>query len=378
MTTLTGLPNVFSDFLYGPGDYDQEDHAMRTQEVYRLLAGLPDWGRPVALTQYDGTGWANELSSTDTVNGRAGRIYSQNTTYEINVSNSGMNIIGAPTMNAFTQGSVLFVGASKVLSEENTKLFWDATNDRLGVGNGAPAQTLHVTGNGQISTFLGVGGAPDTAVELKVTGEGWFTTRLGVGVTPDATIALLVNGTAQATRLGLGVAPDATAVLNASGNVIITGNIVNDTTTFVTDATNNKVGILVVPASTSATLESAGTVMITNSTGTSTTSTGLELRFASGTTSEIRSIDRSTTTFKNLDIYALAGTLRSGGTKRFEWDGTGIGFFTATPVAKQTVDAAVSGTADGTYSGTEQNMLNDLKSAVNSIRTALINYGLAV
>lgn len=367
MTTLTGLPNVWSDFLYGPNDYDVEDHATRNQEVYRLLQGLPDWGRPVALTQYDGDGIANELSSTDATNGIGLDAYSQNTTYRLEIRNSGMNIYGAPTLQAFTVGSVLFVGASKVLSQDNTNFFWDDTANTL--------KTLNLI----VPTKAAVGAAALGAETINITGTAAVSSRFAAGqAAVDASIMAFINGTAQATRLGLGVAPDATAVLNASGNVIITGNIVNDTTTFVTDATNNKVGFLVVPASTSATVEAAGTVMITNSTGTSTTSTGLELRFASGTTSEIRSIDRSTTTFKNLDIFGLAGRLLSGGSVRFSWDGTGVSWFTATPVAQQTVDGAVSSSGvDATYGNTERDLLIALASAVNSHRDALRNYGLA-
>jgi hypothetical protein len=42
-----------------------------------------------------------------------------------------------------TQGSVVFVGASGVLSQDNSKFFWDNTNKRLGVG-GVPSYSLHL------------------------------------------------------------------------------------------------------------------------------------------------------------------------------------------------------------------------------------------
>ncbi len=47
-----------------------------------------------------------------------------------------------------TLGSVVFVGTSGVLSQDNTNLFWDATNFRLGVGINAPTQPLHIAGTG--------------------------------------------------------------------------------------------------------------------------------------------------------------------------------------------------------------------------------------
>lgn len=55
--------------------------------------------------------------------------------------------------------------------------------------------------------------------------------------------------------------------------------------------------------------------------------------------------------------------------KKFEYNTTGIGFFAATPVVKQTVGAALS------TGGAETNV--NLATRINELRTALINYGLA-
>ena len=41
--------------------------------------------------------------------------------------------VGA-TLSGITQGSVLFAGASGVISQDNSNLFWDNTNNRLGIG----------------------------------------------------------------------------------------------------------------------------------------------------------------------------------------------------------------------------------------------------
>jgi hypothetical protein len=54
---------------------------------------------------------------------------------------------GTGTTTAFTTGAVVFAGASGVYSQDPTQLFWDATNNRLGIGNASPTQTLTVTGN---------------------------------------------------------------------------------------------------------------------------------------------------------------------------------------------------------------------------------------
>jgi hypothetical protein len=55
---------------------------------------------------------------------------------------------------------------------------------------------------------------------------------------------------------------------------------------------------------------------------------------------------------------------------KFQMNTTGIGFFNTTPVAKQTISAALS------TGGAETN--TNIATAINAIRTALINYGLAI
>lgn len=52
---------------------------------------------------------------------------------------------GAPTFFAPTLGSVIFAGASGILQQDNTGLFFDDTNNRLGVMNAAPVGRLQVT-----------------------------------------------------------------------------------------------------------------------------------------------------------------------------------------------------------------------------------------
>jgi hypothetical protein len=67
------------------------------------------------------------------------------------------------TVTSGTAGSILFVGTGPVLSQDNSKLFWDNSNNRLGVGNAAPAVEVDVTGditasgNVTASTYLIVG-----------------------------------------------------------------------------------------------------------------------------------------------------------------------------------------------------------------------------
>ena len=70
---------------------------------------------------------------------------------------------GTGTSTAFTIGSLVFAGASGVYTQDNANLFWDDTNNRLGIGTATPLQRLSVTGNvavtGGISATGDISGA---------------------------------------------------------------------------------------------------------------------------------------------------------------------------------------------------------------------------
>ena len=50
------------------------------------------------------------------------------------------------TLSTFTSGSVLFAGTSGLVSQDNANLFWDDTNNYLGIGTTSPTQKLDVSG----------------------------------------------------------------------------------------------------------------------------------------------------------------------------------------------------------------------------------------
>ena len=56
------------------------------------------------------------------------------------------SLIGALVING-TIGSVLFVDANGKLAQDNANLFWDDSNDRLGIGTISPYSGLHYQGN---------------------------------------------------------------------------------------------------------------------------------------------------------------------------------------------------------------------------------------
>lgn len=98
----------------------------------------------------------------------------------------GSLAIGDPITSA-TAGSILFAGAAGILAQDNTKLFWDDTSNRLGIGTNSPSCTLHAV-NGKTVLDATVGTSPtnstfvlnvisdssssDSLIGLETTGSG--------------------------------------------------------------------------------------------------------------------------------------------------------------------------------------------------------------
>ena len=74
----------------------------------------------------------------------------------VSASGGGGMAIGGSITSA-TAGSVLFSGASGVLRQDNANLFWDDTNNRLGIGTASPAYLLDIKKVGHNPTFSGPG-----------------------------------------------------------------------------------------------------------------------------------------------------------------------------------------------------------------------------
>jgi hypothetical protein len=66
------------------------------------------------------------------------------TTPAISLGTVGVTNGGTGTGTAFTQGSVVFAGASGVYSQNNANFFWNNTDLRLGIGTASPNASLHV------------------------------------------------------------------------------------------------------------------------------------------------------------------------------------------------------------------------------------------
>ena len=128
------------------------------------------------------------------------------------------------TLPSLTSGSVLFSNGTTI-AQDNANLFWDDTNNRLGIGTASPAYALDVatdiralrlytniirdsnanayinnTVTNAATTDISIGNATAASITLtsKAAGKFVFTTgNVLIGTTTDAGYKLDVNGTAR-------------------------------------------------------------------------------------------------------------------------------------------------------------------------------------
>lgn len=143
----------------------------------------------------------------------------------------------APAFSTMTNGSVLFTDTGGLLSQDNTSLFWDNTNKRLGIGDGTPL-AMFTVGSGDLfqvndsGNIAAIGGAAHTIGNsggaLNIDSSGTGAINLGTSANgKTVTIGNITSGT--------------TIALNA-GNTS-TGNINFDSGTLYVDSVNNRVGV---------------------------------------------------------------------------------------------------------------------------------------
>jgi hypothetical protein len=147
-------------------------------------------------------------------------------------------------------GQVAFGTASNTVGGNNN-LFWDNTNIELGIGTNAPARTLHIAGTMRLTGSTGTG---TTLMARDANGDvSAITVSTGLSLSNNVLTSTGISGTGTANKI---------AYWSSASN------ITNDTDLH-WDPTTNRLGVSV--PSPEYTLDVAGNMRLTGSTGTGTT-----------------------------------------------------------------------------------------------------------
>jgi len=114
-------------------------------QVLTSVSGVPQW------QTLEGTG---TVTSVDVSGGTTGLSFTGGaitTTGTITASGTLVVANGGTGATSFTAGQILYGNGTSAISSESS-LFWDATNNRLGIGTSSPSSSLDVVGVGSFSS----------------------------------------------------------------------------------------------------------------------------------------------------------------------------------------------------------------------------------
>lgn len=86
---------------------------------------------------------------------------------------------GGTGATSFLAGSLLFSDGTKI-AEDNSHLFWDNVNKRLGIGTSSPAFALDVSGNAKVTSLTSINDSSINGVKIGL-GGGSVTTNTAIG-----------------------------------------------------------------------------------------------------------------------------------------------------------------------------------------------------
>jgi hypothetical protein len=163
--------------------------------------------------------------------------------------------VGTTAVASGTIGRVFFQGTGNVL-QQSANLFWDNSNNRLGIGTSSPGQTLDISGNsrfqfGTIESGINITGNSGSTTAAIVVGTGTLGTSGSLEIWRNGAFALqfvsnIANlGTAY-TRLkqGAGLTITGSGGSSTAANSLILGSNAADAGVFTaTSGTQNTVNI---------------------------------------------------------------------------------------------------------------------------------------
>ena len=142
----------------------------------------------------------------------------------IKLGQQGSPTFAGLTLSGLTKGSVLFAGTGGLISQDNSNLFWDDTNNRLGIGTSSPNKPLEIRNSAPVIRLRATGSYLDAAapyVEFGGDNAGnWIRTGyVGDAISGDTSIYLR----AEVSDLKLGDSSSSSVLTLSGGDVTLAG-----------------------------------------------------------------------------------------------------------------------------------------------------------
>jgi hypothetical protein len=206
--TLGGFINVTTAGEFGI--------TLKTQGAPGVTTALAGCG--IFVSPLTSTSSTSSVAGVSSVTASSPLASSGGTTPDISLTGViGVANGGTGTSTAFTQGSVVFAGPAGVYAQDNANLFWDDTDNQLGIG-GSPSHKLDVQ----------AGTIPTTTHAMRVTGTLAATATTEIGELHTITNSLgnrtTVGQYVQLVGVGNSTAEVAAAVVQNSATGSTTAN----------------------------------------------------------------------------------------------------------------------------------------------------------
>ena len=130
---------------YADGDWRIIKVGSDDFEIQKLISGT--WTQQAKWSVADGYE-VETITATTLTDGTAtmasGTVTATTLTDGTFTTTAGAIAASTLTLSPLTAGSVLFVGTSGILSQDNSGIFWNSTNNYLGIGTAAPTVALDI------------------------------------------------------------------------------------------------------------------------------------------------------------------------------------------------------------------------------------------
>ena len=210
----SGAPAVDDTWIYvstplGPQPFQWQHSKLKTSQVQNDST-VTGTNADDALEHLDSTKQATLVSGTN--------IKTVNST---SLLGSGNLAVGTFNLPALTSGSVLFSNGTTI-AQDNAQLFWDDTNNRLGIGTASPSVNLSVRNSaGSYAAVFGGQTATPSWVSIGTVDSGTAPFIQALNNTLSGTVKLCLN--VSGGNVLIGTTTDAGFKLDVNGTARVQG-----------------------------------------------------------------------------------------------------------------------------------------------------------